>query len=116
MDNQKILDTAPEGATHVDDEDCYYIFKGFQSVFRSKDDQDWQFITWDLGTEYLRALSDIQKIVDLQTENDELRARVDRMSTFIKKHCEKWEGVAELEPSIQVLRRALQLRNQTSND
>ena len=36
-----------------------------------------------------------------------LRAQVERSSTFIRKHIEKWDYCEELKPSLQVLARVL---------
>jgi hypothetical protein len=43
---------------------------------------------------------------ELHDINTELAAQVSRLQTFIKKTCEKWGGVPELEPTVWNLQRA----------
>lgn len=59
--------------------------------------------------------SELIKIINIQCEEtkkmeaeiEALKAQVERSSTFIRKHIEKWDYCEELKPSLQVLARAL---------
>lgn len=44
---------------------------------------------------------------ELEQEVKELQEQNKRKDVFIKAHVEKWEGVESIDPSIQVLKRAL---------
>jgi len=71
MTNQEIIDNAPEGATHVDN-NGYYL-KASKSGFMEPSDCG---IDWDYDyanhTE-VRSLADIARIVELEKERDALR-------------------------------------------
>jgi hypothetical protein len=68
MNNQKILDNAPEGATHFDAEKDYLKFAcflwGCSWMFYDDQDDDW-FMT---DSKSLRSLADIKRIAELEKE------------------------------------------------
>ena len=63
MDNQQILDYAPEGATHIDNEYDYWVMsKSTQAQFF---DYEWNYCE---PQEPLRCLIDIKRIAELEEE------------------------------------------------
>ena len=80
MDDQKILDNAPEGATH-------YVLENGTSFHFKIDDKDASIYTdeWDCYTNHkdvipdlvgLRSLADIKELVELRNEKAELVSRI----------------------------------------
>lgn len=68
--NQEILDNAPEGATHVDDEDGY--LKTRKSEFWDWVDGEWDYL--NTCVEDIRSLADIERIVELEKELESFNA------------------------------------------
>ncbi|QDP52386.1 MAG: hypothetical protein Unbinned96contig1001_3 [Prokaryotic dsDNA virus sp.] len=72
MNNQEILKNAPEGATHVDDENGYWILSANQNIKDQcyMDNKGFR----DLSTFgfAFRDLSDLRRIVELESQNAEL--------------------------------------------
>ena len=62
MKNQQILDNAPEGATHVDNEGDYWLMHPDNSV-ETFMDGDWLYCN---PQEPLRSLTDIKRIAELE--------------------------------------------------
>lgn len=60
---QKILDDAPEGATHIEDVGDYIINKGRVFYWWNKGVKGWSLL--DEVYKPMRSLADIQRIVDL---------------------------------------------------
>jgi hypothetical protein len=72
MNNQEILDNAPEGATHVLFQSINYIYIKFgvhtESFMYCNHKEGWRLATHVFHSN-LRALSDIKRIVELEAEN-----------------------------------------------
>jgi hypothetical protein len=66
MNNQEILNNAPEGATHVDSFDLYWMIKGRDSLCWQGKRKGWLSLSSD--TEEFRLLTDIKRIVELETK------------------------------------------------
>jgi hypothetical protein len=64
MNNQKILDNAPEGATHVDNEGDYWLMHPDNQV-ETFMDGSWLYCN---PQEPLRSLADIKHIAELEKE------------------------------------------------
>jgi len=67
MNNQEILDNAPEGATHIDN--CGFYLKAGKSGFMEPDNlsNDWDY-EYSNHSE-VSSLADIQRIVELENKN-----------------------------------------------
>tara|TARA_R110000851_G_scaffold26078_1_gene74306 strand:- start:785 stop:1150 length:366 start_codon:yes stop_codon:yes gene_type:complete len=78
MDDQKILDNAPEGATHIDTELTYWDIRACNDNPLVWDDEKW-FATDDIPTAFalLRPLADIKELVELRAANAELEKEID---------------------------------------
>jgi hypothetical protein len=65
MNNQKILDNAPEGATHID-KDCFYLRYDINQVLEiyHVNYKHWQQASAWIGVD--RSLADIKRITELQ--------------------------------------------------
>jgi hypothetical protein len=69
MNNQEIIDNAPECATHIDQLYLYWMVQ-------DRDAFNWHGTGWQLissDAEDFRSLSDIKRIVELEKENAELK-------------------------------------------
>ena len=62
MNNQEILDNAPDGATHVDNEGDYWLMHPEKST-ETFMDGDWLYCN---PQEPLRSLADIKRIAELE--------------------------------------------------
>jgi len=88
MNNQKILDNAPEGATHVDN-NGYYLKAGRGGFMEPSDcGVDWDY-DYANHTE-VRSLVDIAKIAELEkalkSTNAELSGAIDQVNHFFEYH------------------------------
>jgi hypothetical protein len=82
MDDQKIIDNAPEGATHIEDNSNLYIKvlpRVTSTIFN-----DWfifEIDQWIIIDTYnvllMRSLADIRELVELRKANEELEKVVD---------------------------------------
>ena len=72
MDDQQILDNAPEGATHVDAEKDYFKFAWQSWMFYDDQDDDW-FMT---DSKSLRSLADIKELVELSKVTADLHQKL----------------------------------------
>ena len=86
MNNQEILDNAPEGATHVLFQSINYIYIKFgvhtQGLMYCNHKKGWRLATHVLYSN-LRSLSDIKRIAELEKALDKL---IDQASM-----CDSWE-------------------------
>ena len=64
MNNQKILDNAPEGATHVDNEGDYWLMHP-DNATETFMDGEWVYCNMQ---EPIRSLADIKRIAELEKE------------------------------------------------
>ena len=64
MNNQKILDNAPEGATHVDNEGDYWLMHP-DNATETFMDGEWVYCNMQ---EPIRSLADIKRITELEKE------------------------------------------------
>jgi hypothetical protein len=73
MNDQKILDNAPEGATHIDTELKYWDIRACNDHPLVWSNGKW-FVTDDIPTAFslLRPLADIKELVELRSANAEL--------------------------------------------
>lgn len=62
---QRILDGAPDGATHVDAEDYYWLCDGIKAEFYNDNKKSFVLAAHSTDQEQLRSLSDIRTIVEL---------------------------------------------------
>jgi hypothetical protein len=67
MNNQEIINKAPEGATHIDAEKDYFKFSCQSWMYYDDQEDDW-FMT---DSKSLRLLADINLIVELEQSRDE---------------------------------------------
>ena len=71
MNNQEILDNAPEGATHflTDDTNSIVYFaicnESYEIMFFTERDHEWQ-CQFDSLNEFTRSLADIKRIAELE--------------------------------------------------
>jgi len=73
-DRVKILEGAPDGATHVSNEDFELYYKEDGSYYATHKGR-WSRISALLGS--VSSLADIQKLVDMQNEIDALSKQVE---------------------------------------
>ena len=71
---EQIINDAPDGATHVSDNGVYYRMGAKQ--FWWARGEEWVETEID---HFTRSLSDIKEIVELQKENEELRAHINEL-------------------------------------
>jgi hypothetical protein len=64
MNNQEIIDNAPDLATHIDNEGDYWLMSSGHSV-ETFMEPDWVFCS---PQEPLQSLADIKRIVELETQ------------------------------------------------
>jgi len=104
MNNQEILDNAPEGATHVDTEGDYHKIEtiyqyedksdcGYEDRFRLSNSGDWVTDSDDLLL--TRSLADIARIAELE---EIIRGRDELINNAVSSR------IAELEMHIQSLK------------
>ena len=82
MTNQKILDNAPEGATHVDHLQFYWMVQ-------DRDAFNWQGAGWQLissDAEDFRSLADIKRIVELEKLGSEMAIIIAELRSEIRVH------------------------------
>ena len=67
MNSQEILDNAPEGATHFDDEYSFYwrMNRDTSTVFSPLSNS---FEYYEITSDFLRSLADIKRITELEEE------------------------------------------------
>ena len=73
MNNQQILDNAPEGATHIDDEHDFCK----EGYYFSHTSQRWMTSEYIVGS---RSLADIRRIAELEEELKETREICDAVA------------------------------------
>jgi hypothetical protein len=72
MNDQEIIDNAPDGATHVDHLRLYWMVQ-------DRDAFNWQGTGWQLissDAEDFRSLADIKRIVELEALVEEIEDRI----------------------------------------
>ena len=108
MTDQEILDNAPEGATHIDDDDCYIKEVDYEGGFASRK----VYFNWGEGWKFtpiptfnlMRSLADIKHIVELEKELDvEYVPYCSNMSISANSVVEMVEHIAELEDLAQMI-------------
>jgi hypothetical protein len=72
MNNQEIINNAPEGATHIDAEKDYFKFSCQSWMYYDDQEDDW-FMT---DSKSLRSLADIKRIVELEALVEEIQDRI----------------------------------------
>ncbi len=87
MSNQEILDNAPDGATHIDDDELYWMI-------RDRDSFNWQrkiWLSFSSDKEVFRSIADIKRIAELEEEKLNMQIfitsvmeSVGRISVFVE--------------------------------
>jgi hypothetical protein len=80
MNNQEIIDNAPEGATHIDN--CGFYLKAGKSGFMAPDNlsNDWDY-EYSNHSE-VSSLADIKRIVELEKALDKLIDRAQQVDSW----------------------------------
>tara|TARA_R110000772_G_C13165592_1_gene426458 strand:- start:289 stop:825 length:537 start_codon:yes stop_codon:yes gene_type:complete len=115
MNNQEIIDNAPEGATHFDTEYGFYWMmdrERSQAFSHSANKFEWD----TLSSDFLRSLEDIKRIAELEKERDmlkeentSLQAYAFRVIAFVTRSVAKLRNIPEFKPTGDVLNRVLRL-------
>ncbi len=85
MTNQEIIDNAPEGATHVDN-NGFYLSAGKSGYMTMEDydgGRDWDYAHADLC--HTRSLADIKEIEQLKAELVTAKAELDELGEQCRK-------------------------------
>ena len=91
MNNQKILDNAPEGATSVNKHNQYLWFDGEESFVFNPEEKEWVLTFYEeCALEGFRSLADIRRIAELEMHIQSLKV----INEYIDGGC----------PNIQVVR------------
>ena len=81
MSNQEILDNAPEGATHIDDEGAYFKRTKQGHTFWWVNQASWMPAESNRST---RSLVDIAKIAELEKLGNEMAIIIADLRTHLK--------------------------------
>lgn len=79
MNNQEILDNAPEGATHIDDEGDYCKTMGIRWVYHNRH----KWYQFD-GATGMRLLTDIRRIAELEKSGNEMAIIISDLRAHLK--------------------------------
>ena len=117
MNNQEILDNAPEGATHVDNVGDYFKVEtvyqyedesdcGYEARFRLNGLGDWIVYRDDLLL--TRSLADIKRIAELEKGRDEHLANIEIDKQAVPE-INLWIAIREIEQQIKGVEHSIKL-------